>query len=223
MNAYAESSSSAAKDKLQLALTELKQFLHSSTPKAWVDKALQNLDILLIDHAHCEKKAAATAMQLMFRYPRKAQLLTKMSRLAREELIHFDQVCRIMQQRAIAYDHLTAARYASGLHSLVRTHEPLKLMDTLIIGAFVEARSCERFAVLIPQLDDELAKFYHSLLKSEARHYQDYLKLALAEARSAGGPGEEGFWQRVDEFRQLETALILDADEQFRFHSGTPA
>lgn len=223
MNAQSKSTSSAAADKLQLALHELKQFLVSTTPQAWVDKALQNLDIVLIDHAHCEKKAAATAMQLMFRYPRKAKLLTKMSRLAREELIHFDQVCRIMQQRDITYDHLTAARYAGGLHKLVRTHEPLKLMDTLIIGAFVEARSCERFEALIPHLDDELGKFYHSLLKSEARHYEDYLKLALAEAKLPGGPGEEGFWQRVDEFRQQETALILDQDEQFRFHSGTPA
>lgn len=223
MNAQSKPTSTAAAEKLQLALTELKQFLVSTTPQAWVAKALQNLDIVLIDHAHCEKKAAATAMQLMFRYPRKHKLLTKMSRLAREELIHFDQVCRIMQQRDITYDHLSAARYASGLHKMVRTHEPLKLMDTLIIGAFVEARSCERFEALIPHLDEELAKFYHSLLKSEARHYEDYLKLALAEAKLPGGPGVEGFWQRVDEFRQQETALILDYDEQFRFHSGTPA
>ena len=223
MNVQSKPAQSAAADKLQVALEELKQFLVSTTPQAWVDKALSNLDVVLIDHAHCEKKAAATAMQLMFRYPRKAKLLTKMSRLAREELIHFDQVCRIMQQRDITYDHLTAARYASGLHKMVRTHEPLKLMDTLIIGAFVEARSCERFEALIPYLDDELGKFYHSLLKSEARHYEDYLKLALAEAKLPGGPGEEGFWLRVDEFRQQETALILDQDEQFRFHSGTPA
>ena len=223
MNVQSKPAQSAAADKPQVALEELQQFLVSTTPQAWVDKALSNLDVVLIDHAHCEKKAAATAMQLMFRYPRKAKLLTKMSRLAREELIHFDQVCRIMQQRDITYDHLTAARYASGLHKMVRTHEPLKLMDTLIIGAFVEARSWERFEALIPYLDDELGKFYHSLLKSEARHYEDYLKLALAEAKLPGGPGEEGFWLRVDEFRQQETALILDQDEQFRFHSGTPA
>ena len=157
-----------------MPLLELKQFLGCSTPKAWVDKALEEPDILLIDHAHCEKKAASTAMQLMFRHPTRSDLLTKMSRLAKEELIHFEQVCRIMRERGIVYDHLDACRYVGGLRQLVRTHEPAKLMDTLIIGAFVEARSCERFDALIPHLDESLAKFYSSLLKSEARHYQDY-------------------------------------------------
>lgn len=212
-----------AQISLDKALMELKGFLVASTPKEWVDKALLNLDVLLIDHAHCEKKAASTAMRLMFRYPRKGVLLTKMSRLAREELIHFDQVCRLMEDRDIEYDHMSAARYATGMYSIVRTHEPLKLMDTLIIGAFVEARSCERFEALIPHLDDELGKFYHSLLKSEARHYKDYLKLALTEAKLPGGPGEDGFWARVEEFRVLETQLITSADEEFRFHSGLPA
>ncbi len=217
---------SATKTSSQLTLErdleQLKAFLVSSTSSEWVHQALQHQDILLIDHAHCEKKAAATAMQLMFRYPRKSTLLTKMSRLAKEELIHFDQVCRLMAARGIEYDHMSAARYAAGLHKMVRTHEPLKLMDTLIIGAFVEARSCERFEVLIPHLDAELAKFYQSLLKSEARHYKDYLKLALAEAKLPSGPGEEGFWQRVAEFRDAETQLITTPDEQFRFHSGMP-
>lgn len=145
---------------LAKALSELKGFLVSSTPKEWVDKALLNLDTLLIDHAHCEKKAASTAMRLMFRYPRKSVLLTKMSRLAREELIHFDQVCRLMEDRDIKYDHMSAARYATSLYALVRTHEPLKLMDTLIIGAFVEARSCERFEALIPRLDDDRSEYF---------------------------------------------------------------
>ncbi|MDP6968697.1 MAG: tRNA isopentenyl-2-thiomethyl-A-37 hydroxylase MiaE [Gammaproteobacteria bacterium] len=207
---------------LDTSLAELKAFLVSSTPQQWVTTALQHQDILLIDHAHCEKKAAATAMQLMFRYPQKSTLLTKMSRLAREELIHFDQVCRLMQERAVTYDHLTASRYAAGLHKMIRTHEPLKLMDTLIIGAFVEARSCERFAALIPFLDEKLAAFYQSLLKSEARHYQDYIKLALTEAKSSSGPGESAFWQRVEAFRHKETELITQPDKQFRFHSGLP-
>ena len=199
--------------RLDASLAELTAFLVSSTPRQWVETALQHQDILLIDHAHCEKKAAATAMQLMFRYPQKSTLLTKMSRLAREELIHFDQVCRLMQARDVTYDHLTASRYAAGLHKMVRTHEPLKLMDTLIIGAFVEARSCERFAALIPFLDEELAAFYQSLLKSEARHYKDYIKLALTEAKATSGLGESAFWQRVEEFRCKETQLISEPDK----------
>ncbi|HBD23833.1 MAG TPA: tRNA-(ms[2]io[6]A)-hydroxylase [Oceanospirillaceae bacterium] len=211
-----------AANHLEQSLAELTAFLGSSTPQAWVTEALVQQDILLIDHAHCEKKAASTAMQLMFRYPEKSTLLTKMSRLAREELIHFDQVLRLMQERGVTYGHLPASRYAAGLHKMVRTHEPVKLMDTLIIGAFVEARSCERFAALIPFLDTELKAFYRSLLKSEARHYQDYLNLALAEATGPKGPGETAFWQRVEAFRAKETELINTPDKQFRFHSGLP-
>ena len=115
-----------------MPLSELKQFLGCSTPQAWVDKAIQEQEILLIDHAHCEKKAASTAMQLMFRHPTRANVLTKMSRLAKEELIHFEQVCRIMRERGIVYDHLDACRYVGALRHLVRTHEPAKLMLSLI-------------------------------------------------------------------------------------------
>jgi tRNA-(ms[2]io[6]A)-hydroxylase len=204
-------------------LLELKQFLGCSTPKAWVDKALEAQDILLIDHAHCEKKAASTAMQLMFRHPTRSDLLTKMSRLAKEELIHFEQVCRIMRERGIVYDHLDACRYVGGLRQLVRTHEPAKLMDTLIIGAFVEARSCERFDALIPHLDESLANFYSSLLKSEARHYQDYLSLAKDVATETSGPGLKDYHQRIALVRDLEVQLITTEDPMFRFHSGLPA
>jgi len=204
------------------ALSQLKQFLGCSTPVSWVEKALEEQDILLIDHAHCEKKAASTAMQLMFRHPTRADLLTKMSRLAKEELIHFEQVCRIMRQRGVAYDHLDAGRYVGGMRHLVRTHEPAKLMDTLIIGAFVEARSCERFELLIPHLDSSLAKFYASLLKSEARHYQDYLSLAKGVAMEVGGTGLEDYNQRIALVRALEVTLICTEDPMFRFHSGVP-
>jgi tRNA-(ms[2]io[6]A)-hydroxylase len=205
-----------------VSLSSLKQFLGSSTPQTWVNEALRQQDILLIDHAHCEKKAAQTAMQLMFRHPTRSDLLTKMSRLAKEELIHFEQVCRIMRKRGIVYDHLDASRYVSGLRKLVRTHEPAKLMDTLIIGAFVEARSCERFDALVPFLDDELAKFYSSLLKSEARHYQDYLNLAKDVAQETGAKGLADFEQRIVLVRELETQLITSEDAQFCFHSGVP-
>lgn len=197
------------------ALEEIKAFLPCETPQAWIDEALKQQTIMLIDHAHCEKKAASTAMTLMFRYVDRPDLLKKMSRLAREELIHFEQVLSLMEQRGIEYDHMTPARYANGMRKIVRTYEPERLVDTLIVGAFIEARSCERFAKLAPYLDEELERFYRSLLKSEGRHYQDYLQLATDYA---GHPIDD----RVAEFREIERALIEDEDEEFRFHSGVP-
>jgi len=197
------------------ALEEIKQFLPCETPQAWIDVALTQQPLMLIDHAHCEKKAASTAMTLMFRYVDRPDLLHKMSRLAREELIHFEQVLALMESRDIEYVHLSASRYAAGLRKIVATHEPQRLVDVLIIGAFVEARSCERFAKLAPYLDEELEKFYKSLLKSEGRHYQDYL--ALAQEYAA-----EPIDERIAAFRVLEKELILADDTEFRFHSGVP-
>ena len=198
------------------AYPELVDFLPCQSPEAWVNWAVENQSLLLNDHAHCEKKAASTAMSLMYRYVDRDNLLHKMSRLAREELLHFEQVHKIMRKRDVAYEHLTASRYADGLRKYIRTHEPARLVDTLIIGAFVEARSCERFAMLAPHLDEELSKFYVSLLKSEARHFEDYL--ALAE-EYAGEPIDE----RVAFFREIEHKLIIEPDEMFRMHSGPPA
>jgi tRNA 2-(methylsulfanyl)-N6-isopentenyladenosine37 hydroxylase len=154
-------------------LPDLNDFLACATPAAWVEAALQNQDVMLIDHGNCEKKAAGSAFQLMFRYVDKPDLQNKMSRLAREELRHFEQVLAIIRRREIELRNVGSSRYAAGLRELVRNHEPYRLTDTLVIGAFIEARSCERFAMLVPHLDEELGKFYHGLLKSEARHFQD--------------------------------------------------
>lgn len=185
------------------------------TPESWLEKALQNIPTLLIDHANCEKKAASTAMNLMFRYVDRTDLLIKMSQLAREELLHFEQVVGLMAEMEIEYQHLTASGYAAGLRIPIRTHEPARLVDTLIVGAFVEARSCERFAALIPFLQGDLQRFYRSLLKSEYRHYEDYLELAHLYAK-------EDISDRVEEFAELEKSLIEKPDPEFRFHSGTP-
>ncbi len=199
------------------ALDEIREFLGCPTPQGWIDRAAapESLPVLLIDHAHCEKKAASTAMTLMFRYVDRSDLLNKMSRLAREELIHFEQCLALMEARGIEYCHMSPARYAAGLRAEVRTSEPGRLIDVLIVGAFIEARSCERFAALAPYLDDELATFYRSLLKSEGRHYQDYLTLAQAYAG-------EPIASRVEHFRRLEQRLVEEGDESFRFHSGVP-
>src|SRR5471030_2131673 len=200
----------------QDSLAPIYDFLHCETPDRWVEVALQNQDIMLIDHANCEKKAAATAMSLMTKYVERTELLFCAARLAREELHHFEQVVEIMQQRNIAYTMLSPSRYASGMIKHSRHHDELNiLVDRLIIGAYIEARSCERFAKIAPHLDETLSRFYTSLLRSEARHFTDYLELAQQYA------GED-ISQRVASFGQVEAKLIVSPDEQFRFHSGTP-
>ncbi|WP_148863146.1 tRNA-(ms[2]io[6]A)-hydroxylase [Marinobacter fonticola] len=201
---------------MQAALDEIHGFLPCRTPDQWIENALVNQDLMLIDHAHCEKKAASTALSLMYRYVDNPELLNKMSRLAREELRHFEQVLAIMKKRGVAYDHLTPARYAAELRKEVRTEDPGRLVDVLIVGAIIEARSCERFAALAPHLDEALETFYSSLLKSEARHYQDYLKLA---EKAAGAPIDD----RVAVFLDIEKGLIEKPDTEFRFHSGPVA
>ena len=147
--------------------------------------------------------------------PFSQNLIDKMVRLIKEEFHHFEQVLSIMQSRGIEYHNLRASRYAKGLMTHVITHEPATLVDKLIVGAFIEARSCERFAKLAPHLDDELNRFYVSLLRSEARHYQDYLSLAESVKGSC-------IAERVAFWAEKEAELILASDDQFNFHSGVP-
>lgn len=194
-------------------LTEIKHFLGTETPDAWIKCALENQATMLIDHAHCEKKAATTALNLIHRYSHDGDLLMKMSRLAREELRHFEQVLKFLKKRKIRYSNMTASRYAAQLREHVRPKEPEKLADILIIGAFIEARSCERFAKIAPLLEEDLADFYVSLLKSESRHYQDYLTLAAKYAK-------KNIDDRIAFFREIENKLIAEPDTEFRFHSG---
>lgn len=188
-------------------------FLQCQSCDTWVANALRNIELLLIDHAHCEKKAASTALNLIYRYSYRPELLHKMSRLAREELRHFEQVLAIIQKRDIEFRPLDPSDYAKKLHQGIRSHEPERLVDSLIIGAIIEARSCERFARLAPHLDDELGQFYSKLLASEARHFQDYL--ALAKAYS-----ENDISERIAFFLKAEAKLILSESPVFRFHSG---
>jgi len=194
-------------------LTEIHSFLGCVTPDIWIENALENQDVMLIDHAHCEKKAAMTAVNMIHRYPNDAELLMKMSRLAREELRHFEQVLKFIRQRKLKFTQMRGARYAVELRKLVRKKEPEQVVDLMVIGAFIEARSCERFAKLAPHLDAELGSFYSSLLKSEARHYQDYLKLA-------GNYAGDSLAERIALFREKEQELIVSPDNMFRFHSG---
>ena len=206
---------------VQAALQQLQDFLPCPTPQAWLDWALQNQTLLLTDHANCEKKAASNAMTLMYRHVGHTGLLTKMSQLAREELLHFEQVVALMAERNIPYERIGASRYAASLRALMRTDHHGGLIDSLLVGAIVEARSCERFSKLVPLLDEELGRFYRSLLRSEARHFQDYLALAAELNQSAGGQQEIN--ERLAVFMALERELIESADTEFRFHSGVPA
>ena len=192
---------------------EAENFLACPTPDAWLDNALARLPTLLIDHANCEKKAAGTALGLLYRYVDKPALLRKLSRLAREELRHFEQVLELMEEQGIDYIHLSPGRYAGSLHRLISRAEPQRLVDSLLVGAIVEARSCERFQRLSEVAPVPLAAFYGRLLASEARHFREYLKLAERYANAPLTP-------RLERLLAVEAALIVDPDPTFRFHSG---
>lgn len=200
----------------ELVPKPIRAFLSVATPAAWLQWAGENVDTLLLDHANCEKKAASTAVATLFRYAAHERLAHCMSRLAREELRHFEQVSALLKSRGIVYRRIRASRYAGRLLEQVAGAEPARLRDLLICGAFIEARSCERFAALIPQLDEELARFYRSLLKSEARHFENYLGFAR-EALPAG------FEARVAQLREVEARAVCEPDDAFSFHSGPPA
>ncbi|MGI9261444.1 MAG: tRNA-(ms[2]io[6]A)-hydroxylase [Woeseiaceae bacterium] len=194
-------------------------FLDVVTPDEWVTEAIGRLPELLHDHANCELKAAGTALGFIYRYPEKAELAYRMSRLAREELRHFEQVRKILAEMDIEFAHVSASRYAGTLRRACREKEPERLLDVLLIGALIEARSCERFAALVPHLPDRIGRFYAGLLASEARHFEHYLKFAREEVEIEDEPFEE----RLRELMAIEADLVLSPDSQFRFHSGIPA
>ena len=191
----------------------IETFLPCQTPQAWVDNALENLDIMLIDHAHCEMKAASSAMAYVYKHADKPELITKMSKIAREELVHFEQVMRILKKRNIEFRSLSSARYAGELIKNTRTDREGRFIDGLILGAYIEARSCERFARIAPHLDADLKKFYSGLLESEKRHFTIYLDFAQKYSTKDIAP----YIQKIGE---IERELILSADTEFRFHSG---
>ena len=202
---------------IKVDLSPVYNFLGARTTQAWVDAAINNLPLIIQDHANCEKKAAGTAMNLIFRYEFSYDLQCKLAQLIREEMLHYEQVLGIMNDRGLEWKYLSAGRYAKGMLKHKRTYEPAAMVDVLIIGAFIEARSCERFASLAEVINDErLAKYYRYLLKSESRHFEDYL--ALAQSLS-----EDNIDERVAFFKEVESELISSPDAELRFHSGTPA
>ena len=193
-------------------------FFDTPTPAAWVKEACNRLPELLLDHANCELKAASTALGFIYRYSDRSALSHRMSRLAREELRHFEQAKVLMDEMEVPFERLSASRYAGQLRQAVRREEPGRLLDMLLVGALIEARSCERFAALIPHLPESLSRFYAGLLSSEARHFEHYLEFARIEVDIS----EEDFDERLAELKSLEARLISEPDDQFRFHSGVP-
>ena len=211
------------RDDLVELMQPVYDFLGCRTPQTWLDTALENLELLMQDHANCEKKAAGTAMNLMFRYSFFTDLQVKLAQLVREEMLHYEQVLEFMAKRGQEWKAVSAGRYAGELRKEIRTYEPEALIDVLIVGAFVEARSCERFAALAALVDDELGKYYRYLLKSESRHFEDYLALAKDVASTAKMKNaDEDIEQRIVLIREVEKNLILSPDKVFRFHSGVP-
>jgi len=200
----------------QRDLDVLLEFLPCATPQAWIEEALKQEEVLLLNHCYLEQCAARSALSLMFRCPDKPDVLIKMSKLAREELRHFEKVHQLLTKRGYTYRILPPSHYARQLNAEVRKQEPGNLIDTLIVGAYIEARSCERFASLAPRVDEELSAFFRSLLKSEARHFRDYLTLAQ-------GCATEPIDDRITFFGTIEQRAIESPDAVFRFHSGVPA
>lgn len=188
--------------------------LASTTTRAWAERAAHHIDDVLLDHAHCEKKAAGAALRMLFRYPEHAFLQQPISKLAREELSHFERVLAVLDARGVKYERQKPSAYGGRLHELLRTSEPGRLIDLLIISALIEARSCERFRLLAETLEDkELAALYGDLLASEARHHQLYVELAERIETPARVRA------RLLELSRAEARILAAPSARVRLHS----
>jgi tRNA-(ms[2]io[6]A)-hydroxylase len=188
--------------------------LHTTSSDRWLAQVDAHLDEILIDHAHCEKKAAGCAMNLMFSYVENEDLCRAMTEIVQEELAHFHQVRDLLKRRGIRFRRLTPSNYGRQLNDLVRKFEPDRAIDRLLVAGLIEARSCERFDVLRRHVKDrELADFYDSLFESEARHHSTYVRLAKDFA------DEETVHRRLNELAAEEARIIEQGDERPRMHS----
>ena len=187
--------------------------LRSPTPQAWVVDAVANWPELIVDHANCEKKAASSALALMFAYPEDQALVLGLSRLAREELRHYEQVVRAMAALGVPFTRQRPGRYAQELRALLSSSEPARKLDLLLCGALIEARSAERFSLLAPRMPRPLAALYAGLAVSEARHFELYIGFAQ--------DCDPAQWRRrLSELAAHEAHLATSTDELLRFHSG---
>jgi tRNA-(ms[2]io[6]A)-hydroxylase len=188
--------------------------LHSTSPERWLKQVDENLAEVLIDHAHCEKKAAGTAMNLLFAYVDNTELCREMTTIVNEELEHFHMVIEILKQRDIEFRRLKPSQYGRRLNDLVRKQEPERAIDRLLVAGLIEDRSCERFGLLRENLEDkELAAFYDSLFESEARHHTTYIRLAKMFG------DDETVRARLFELGEEEAKIIAEGEELPRVHS----
>jgi len=189
--------------------------LASKTAPDWLPRVSAHLDEVLLDHAHCEKKAAGAGMKLLFAYPYHRFLQEPIAELAREELDHFQQILAVLDGRGVVYETIRPSPYGMALHGLVRREEPERLLDFLTISALIEARSCERFQILATGLADAaLRDLYGSLLESEARHHGVYFELAIELV------GREVADVRMRELAEQEAAIIAKPCDWVRLHAG---
>lgn len=188
--------------------------LKVATSDRWFRQVNESLSEILIDHAHCEKKAAGTALNLIFAYVENVDLCREMTLIVNEELEHFHMVLELLDKRGIKFRRLKPSSYGRQLNDLVRTGEPQRAVDRLLVAGLIEARSCERFQALADHVkDQELAAFYRSLFESEARHHTTYTRLAKHFAPEAE------VMQRLDELYTAEAAIIDTGEDLPRMHS----
>ena len=189
--------------------------LAKTTDDGWYDRVCDDLDAVLIDHAHLEKRAASTALAMVFRYTSKLRLARELSRVVREEMEHFELMLDVLEARDIAFGQLDPAPYAKELVGNIRTHEPAKLLDKLLVAALIEARSCERFQILGRRLDDEdLRTLNADLAAQEARHHTLYTSLAREYFP------EDEVKERLDELARHEADAVAASTGLARLHSA---
>ena len=199
---------------MQLSKTPTIKYIKQPTSQAWIEQALANLDIILLDHSHCERKAAGVALNLMFRYPSSAKLIKNLTAIAREELEHFAQVNEWLERRNIPLAPLNSPPYGATLNSQVRRNEPDRMLDLLLVYCLIEARSHERLGLLGDYCPEpELAKFYRSLMASEARHYGMYWVLATTYFE------QKIVEKRLEELAVFESQILSNLHPEPRIHS----
>jgi len=190
------------------------KFLKHPTSQAWIEQALANLNTILLDHSHCERKAAGVALNLMFRYPSSTKLVRTLTAIAQEELQHFEQVNQILEKRNIRLASLSPPPYGAGLRTQIQPQEPQRMLDSLLVSALIEARSHERLGLLANHCPEpDLAKFYRGLMASEARHYGAYWVLATTYHE------REQVNQRLEELSCIESELLTTLHPEPRIHS----
>ena len=190
------------------------KYLSSLTSDKWIQLALSNPIEILIDHAHCERKAAGVAIQLMFRYPSEPNLAEVLSPIAREELEHFEKILNFLKDLGYSLKALKPPPYGAELAKHIRKEEPNRMLDSFLIAGIIEARSHERLSLLALNSEQETFKvLYESLLESEARHFGIYWKLAQTKF------SKNQTFTRLEELSKIESEILAETCLMPRVHS----